>query len=313
MGRDSFDELHRRRRHMDRHLTGWDRTRPGILQLAETIDERLRHATPTVATPSNRDRRARTAKGPTDPTGGALAGTEGHAYTVRAQWHQVVRGHPAPLRPVPPEDPERWDPHLCPPPGDDQPDPESLAGMADRMAVDLRPDGRVTAARPGTVTLAGRAPGCGHIVEITGDGAVDRHPRLSTVDVRPGQQVTRGTLVGTTGGLTGDEANDTQLLAEALSDAWHEMYASRQPSVWLLATVEKDLGRVRGRLQGLADDLRLWSAESHPDAGRMPTPCRCDGENCRHGPHGCDRNTDGRDKCSSCRSRDHRANNAVPA
>lgn len=122
--RDTFAELTRKRGALDRDVAN-------IIGLAGVIEERLHAADATVATPSGRDRRSRGSKGPSDPTGGALVGTEGYATRMRSRWHQTILGH----RPTSTED-ER---HGCPDLEDhvDDLDPESLAGMAARVGVPL--------------------------------------------------------------------------------------------------------------------------------------------------------------------------------
>lgn len=85
--------------------------------------------------------------------------------------------------------------------------------------------------------------------------------------------------------------------------------------VWLTALEEgesettlqwtaRSVAKLRTAAQKVLDAL---VAPAHPAAGKRPPPCRCEGENCSHWPGECDNLPAGRTKCSTCRSRDHRA------
>lgn len=61
----------------------------------------------------------------------------------------------------------------------------------------------VGASKAGTVTFAGSAGGYGNVVYINHGGTFTRYGHLSRIDVRRGQQVSKGTRVGLSGGRKG--------------------------------------------------------------------------------------------------------------
>lgn len=241
----SFAELHRRRGGLDRDVAT-------IIAVADTIAERLRAATGTVAVPNPVDRRARGRKGPTNPTLGAMVSCDDYATTIRTRWHKILVAHD-PRRPKPRRPPAR---------------PPKVACRQCEILPDIAQVGHLD-----IECLAGMVHRAG----------------------------------GDVSSLTGREFDDTVDLANRMQDTWYALYQSRQPDPYLLGTVARDLTRVRGRLESVAADLLLWSDDSHPAAGQDPKICRCEGDNCRHAPGQCTRLSEGREKCSSCRSRDSRS------